>query len=141
MFVIPTTHVGFTYRAVAMTVAFAVVFATLGWRASAEAANLTYVSNTLTDSAPSVLSGHLIRFQISTTSRPLVPADDITKDYIKDLSDLDPNFTKIVEHFYTHYKDWKKDWTGADVSFNVWGGAEDAKQAIVASIELAKNKR
>lgn len=69
-----------------------------------------------------------------------VPADDITKDYIQDLTDLDPNFTKIVEHFYTHYKDWKKNWTGADVSFNGWGGAEDAKKAILDSIKLAKNK-
>lgn len=64
-----------------MLVAFAVVFATLGWRASAEAANLTYVSNTLTDSAPGVLSGHLIRFQIATTSVALGAADDITVNF------------------------------------------------------------
>lgn len=78
MFVIPTTQVGFTYRAVAMLVAFAVVFATLGWRASAEAANLTYVSNTLTDSAPSVLSGHFISFMIPTSSSALGSGDTIT---------------------------------------------------------------
>ncbi len=65
-----------------------------------------------------------------------VAADDITKDYIQDLSDLDPNFTKIVEHYYTHYKDWKKDWQGAEVSFNGWGGADDAKQVIRDSIKL-----
>ena len=69
-----------------------------------------------------------------------VAVDDITKDHIRDLSDLGPNFTKIVDHYYAHYKDWKKDWAGADVQVGGWGGAEDAKKAILASIELAKNK-
>jgi inorganic pyrophosphatase len=65
-----------------------------------------------------------------------VAADDISKDYIKELSDLDPNFTKMIEHFYSHYKDWKKDWQGAEVSFNGWGGAAAAKQVVQDSIKL-----
>lgn len=67
-----------------------------------------------------------------------VPADDITKDHIIELDDLGPNFTKIVEHYYSHYKDWKKDWKGAEVSFNGWGDATAAKQVVLDSIEKAK---
>lgn len=70
-----------------------------------------------------------------------VPEKDITKDHIKEVSDLGPNFTKIVEHFYSHYKDWKKGWQGAEASFNGWGSAEDAKQVVRDSIEMAKNKQ
>jgi hypothetical protein len=74
MFVIPT-HVGFTYRAVAMLVAFAVILATFGFhQMTAQAANLTSVSNTLSDSAPGVLSGHDIRFTVPTSSNLLVGA-------------------------------------------------------------------
>ena len=63
-----------------------------------------------------------------------VPADDISKDHIKDLADLGENFQKVVEHFYTHYKDWKKGWKGAEVSFNGWGDAAAAKKVIEESI-------
>lgn len=67
-----------------------------------------------------------------------VPADDISKDHIKELTDLGETFTKQIEHFYTHYKDWKKGWTGSPVSFNGWGDAAAAKQVITESIENAK---
>jgi inorganic pyrophosphatase len=70
----------------------------------------------------------------------LVPAKDISKDHIKDLADLGANFPKVVEHFYSHYKDWKNDWKGADVSFNGWGDAAAAKQVIEESIARAKNQ-
>lgn len=69
-----------------------------------------------------------------------VPADDVSKKHIKDLSDLEPNFTKRVEHFYTHYKDWKNDWQGVDVSFNGWGDAAKAKQVVTESIERLSQK-
>lgn len=68
----------------------------------------------------------------------LVPAKDVSKDHIKDLSDLGDNFKKVVEHFYSHYKDWKNDWTGSKVEFNGWGDAEAAKKVINESIERAK---
>ena len=75
MFVIPT-HVGFTHRVVAMLVACAIVLWSVGVYSTAQAANLTQVSNTLTDSGPSVLSGHDIRFTIPTSSA-LVNTQDI----------------------------------------------------------------
>lgn len=67
MFVIPT-NVGFTHRVVAMLVACALVLWSIGAYSTAQAANLTSVSNTLTDSAPSVTSGHDIKFTIPAGS-------------------------------------------------------------------------
>lgn len=62
-----------------------------------------------------------------------VPADDISKDHIKDLADLGDNFPKVIEHFYSHYKDWKKGWKGVDVHFNGWGDAKAAREVITKS--------
>lgn len=67
MFVIPT-HVGFTHRVVAMLVACAVILWSVGAYTTAQAANLVEVSNTLTDSGPSALSGHSFSFEIPTGS-------------------------------------------------------------------------
>jgi len=67
-----------------------------------------------------------------------VPADDITKNHIKQVDDLGSDFKKIVEHFYSHYKDWKNSWQGSPVSFSGWGDATEAKKVINTSIELAK---
>lgn len=64
-----------------------------------------------------------------------VPADDVTKSHIQSVEDLGANFKPMIEHFYTHYKDWKKDWTGSPVSFNGWGDVAAAKQVIRDSIE------
>lgn len=76
MFVIPT-HVGFTHRVVAMLVACAVILGSIGVYTTAQAANLTFISNTLTDSGPSALSGHDIQFTMATGST-LTNADDVT---------------------------------------------------------------
>lgn len=67
-----------------------------------------------------------------------VADDDITKSHIKELDDLGEEFKNIVEHFYSHYKDYKKDWKGAQVSFNGWGGAADARKVIQDSIKNAE---
>jgi len=67
-----------------------------------------------------------------------VPADDISKDFIKEVKDLGPEFTKVVEHFYSHYKDWKKGWKGSPVRFNGWGDSKEAKKVINESIKLAQ---
>ena len=75
MFVIPT-YVGFTHRVVAMLVACAVLLWSIGAYTTAQAANLLQVSNTLTDSAPSVLSGHSFSFTLPTGSS-LSSGDDI----------------------------------------------------------------
>lgn len=66
-----------------------------------------------------------------------VAADDVTKAHIKEVEDLGPEFKKIVEHYYAHYKDWKKDWKGSPVSFNGWGNADEARQVVQGSIERA----
>jgi len=68
----------------------------------------------------------------------LVPVKDVSKDHIKDLANLGENFKKVVEHFYSHYKDWKNDWTGTKVSFNGWGDAAAAQKVISESIARAK---
>jgi inorganic pyrophosphatase len=65
-----------------------------------------------------------------------VAADDITKSHIKDLSDLGPEFPRIVEHYYSHYKDWKKNWQGSPVGFNGWGDAKAAVEIVKQSVEL-----
>lgn len=68
-----------------------------------------------------------------------VAADDITKSHINELADLGDNFTKIVEHFYSHYKDWKKDWKGARVELNGWGDSAAARNIISQSIKSAQS--
>lgn len=67
-----------------------------------------------------------------------VPADDISKDHIKTLDDLGEAFKKNIEHFYTHYKDWKKDWKGVSAVLKGWGGPEDAIKVIETSIKRAQ---
>jgi inorganic pyrophosphatase len=67
-----------------------------------------------------------------------VARDDVTKTHIKSLEDLGPNFKPMIEHFYSQYKAWKKDWQGTKVEFNGWGDAEAAKKVITESIQ--KNK-
>ena len=68
-----------------------------------------------------------------------VPAKDISQDHIEELGDIDPNFKKRVEQFYTHYKDWKNDWQGVKIEFKGWGDAKAARQVVTGSIERAKN--
>ncbi len=67
-----------------------------------------------------------------------VPSDDVSKAHIKSVEDLGPNFKQMIEHFYTHYKDWKNDWKGSPVSFNGWGDASEAKQIVLDSIKRAQ---
>lgn len=67
-----------------------------------------------------------------------VPADDVSKVHLKEVDQLGDNFKKAIEHFYARYKDWKNEWTGADVRFEGWGDAAAARQIILESIERAK---
>jgi inorganic pyrophosphatase len=64
-----------------------------------------------------------------------VAANDVTKSHIQSLDDLGKNFKPMIEHFYSQYKAWKKDWQGTPVSFNGWGDADEAKNIIQQSIE------
>ena len=68
----------------------------------------------------------------------VVANDDVSKSHITEVDDLGENFKKAVEHFYNHYKDWKKDWTGVKAEFKGWGGSEDAKNVIKESIDRKK---
>jgi inorganic pyrophosphatase len=68
----------------------------------------------------------------------VVPVDDVSQDHIHELDDLGPNFKKVIEHFYAHYKDWKKDWTGVPGALKGWGDAAAAKTVITQSIERRK---
>ncbi|MCA9362604.1 hypothetical protein KC906_04465 [Candidatus Kaiserbacteria bacterium] len=62
------THVGFAQRVVATLVASAVVLWSLGAYSTAQAANLTNVSDTLSDSDLSVAAAHTIAFTIPAGS-------------------------------------------------------------------------
>ncbi|OGG67406.1 hypothetical protein A3I99_01845 [Candidatus Kaiserbacteria bacterium RIFCSPLOWO2_02_FULL_45_11b] len=60
-----------------MLVACAVILGSIGVYTTAQAANLTFISDTLTDSSPSAQSGHDISFTIATGSA-LVNTEDIS---------------------------------------------------------------
>ncbi len=75
-----------------MLVACALVLSTVGvYATTAQAANLVEVSNTLTDSGPSALSGHFISFELPTDSS-LTSGQDITITFpagFTDVADVD----------------------------------------------------
>lgn len=66
-----------------------------------------------------------------------VAVNDLSKEHVKDINDLGENFKKVVEHFYSHYKDWKNDWRGVAVEFKGWGGAQEARKVVADSIARA----
>jgi hypothetical protein len=80
MFANPTQHVGISQRVVATLVACAVMMASLGLYniATAHAANLTNVSDTLSDSDISVVSNHTIAFTIPAGSSGVAAGGTIT---------------------------------------------------------------
>jgi len=67
-----TTNVGFAQRVVATLVACAVVMATYGFYSTAQAANLTFISDVLSDSNPSAQPSHTISFTVPEDSAILV---------------------------------------------------------------------
>jgi len=77
MFANPT-NVGISQRVVATLVACAVVLTSIGVYSVAQAANLTGVSDTLTESAPSLPSNHTIAFTIPTGSPGVTVGQNIT---------------------------------------------------------------
>lgn len=77
MFVNPT-HVGISQRVVATLVACAVALASIGLYNIAQAANLTSVSDTITDSDVSVVSNHTIAFTIPAGSPGVIAGGTIT---------------------------------------------------------------
>lgn len=70
-----------------------------------------------------------------------VAAEDVSKDHILELADLGAEFPKVIEHFYSHYKDWKRNWAGTPVSFNGWGDAAAAREVIEQSAKLYESSK
>ena len=101
-----------------------------------------YVPNTLCDDGDP-LDGLLI-IDESVPHGTVVPVRPIGVLYMIDDGEGDeklicvPADTKVIEHFYSHYKDWKKDWSGVDIKFNGWGDASAAQKVITESIERAQ---
>ena len=63
-----------------------------------------------------------------------VPHDKISKNYsdIKSYLDVNPQLIKMIEHFFTHYKDLE---TGKWVKIDKWYGVDQAKEAILKSMK------
>ena len=77
MFANPT-NVGISQRVVATLVACAVAMVSIGFYNYAQAANLTSVSDTLTDSKNAVVSNHTIAFTIPAASAGVIAGGTIT---------------------------------------------------------------
>lgn len=73
-----TTNVGFAQRVVATLVAGAIVLWSIGLYTTAQAANLTTISDTLSDSDVSVVSDHTINFTVPTSSPGLLAGETMT---------------------------------------------------------------
>ncbi len=73
-----STSVEALHRVVAMLVAAALIVVSVGFYSPAEAANLTLVSNTLSDSDVSALSNHTIRFTMPATTTGVAAGQTIT---------------------------------------------------------------
>lgn len=72
-----TIDIGFAQRVVATLVACALVLLSVGIHSTAQAANLTTVSNTLTDSNPSTVSDHTIAFTVPALSAGVIAGGTI----------------------------------------------------------------
>lgn len=66
-----------------------------------------------------------------------VADDDVSMKHIQTVDDLGEEFKKRVEHFFTHYKDWKNDWKGVAFEHKGWGGAAEAITIVEQSIARA----
>ncbi len=65
-----------------------------------------------------------------------VPVKDMRFENIKDLDDLNPHALKEYQNFFETYKDLK----GKTVTINGIKGAKEAKDAVLRSVELYKEK-
>ena len=72
-----STSVEALHRVVAMLVAVAVMIWSVGAYSSAQAANLTFISDTLSDSAPAVVSDHTLQFTIPAGSPGVIAGGTI----------------------------------------------------------------
>jgi inorganic pyrophosphatase len=67
-----------------------------------------------------------------------VPIDKLCKAYrnVQDFRDLSPAILEQIAHFFEHYKDLDE---GKWVRVEGWAGVDEAKQEILASIDMFKN--
>ncbi len=72
-----STSVEALHRVVAMLVAVALLVVSMGLYHDAQAANLTSISNTLSDSDPTVVSNHTIQFTVPTSSPGVIGGGNI----------------------------------------------------------------
>jgi inorganic pyrophosphatase len=66
-----------------------------------------------------------------------VAADDVSMKHITTVDDLGDEFKRRVEHFFTHYKDWKNGWKGVAFEHKGWGDVSEAKKVVEQSIARA----
>ena len=64
-----------------------------------------------------------------------VPAGDMRRDHVTDVSDVRPYLLLEIEHFFTVYKDLEP---GKSVEGASWTGAQDAEDEVRASFDRAK---
>ena len=67
-----------------------------------------------------------------------VPIDKLCKAYrnVQDFRDLSPAILEQIAHFFEHYKDLDE---GKWVRVEGWAGVDEAKQEIMASMDMFKN--
>ncbi len=76
-----STQVEALHRVVAMLVAAALIVVSVGFYTTANAANLSQVSNTLSDSDVSALSNHTVAFSLATSSVGITTGQDIIVEF------------------------------------------------------------
>ena len=67
-----------------------------------------------------------------------VPVDKLCKGYrqVQDFRDLPPMILEQIAHFFEHYKDLDE---GKWVRVESWGGVDEAKEEILASVRMYKD--
>ena len=64
-----------------------------------------------------------------------VPANDVRRDHLRDMSNVRPYLLLEIEHFFTVYKDLEP---GKSVEGATWVGVDEAEAEVSASIERAQ---
>ena len=64
-----------------------------------------------------------------------VPANDVRRDHLRDMSNVRPYLLLEIEHFFTVYKDLEP---GKSVEGATWVGVDEAEAEVRASFERAK---
>jgi inorganic pyrophosphatase len=64
-----------------------------------------------------------------------VPANDIRRDHLRDITNVREYLLLEIEHFFSVYKDLEP---GKSVEGSTWTGLEEAEAEVLASFERAK---